>query len=202
MKKKIPNILVMVRIAMIPVFLWLFEQPTYTQIGNVQYTHEFGMVAVLVFLFAAFTDFLDGFLARRWDAVSNFGKLMDPLADKLLVAAALIALVYIRALPHWAVTIIISREFLVTGLRMLALEQGRPVISASIWGKLKTVSHMVMIAFLMMWTYLMMWVREGRLSNSIHWEQLRDFVILFALATTIISGAEYIWKNRDVLKAV
>jgi len=101
--------------------------------------------ATIIFSVASITDYFDGHLARKWGTSSNFGKLMDPLADKILVSAALVALVYTQELAAWVVIVIISREFWVTALRMLALEQGKEVIAASMWGKIKTTLQMTMI---------------------------------------------------------
>ena len=135
MTMNLPNKLTILRVIMIPFFVFFMLWPV------VPYSN---IIAVLIFCVASFTDFLDGYLARRDGLVTNFGKFMDPLADKLLVGAALICLVETGQLPAWAVVIIISREFIISGFRLVASDNGI-VIAASYWGKSKTVSHMTMI---------------------------------------------------------
>lgn len=136
MKRYIPNILTMLRIALVPVFIWLawFYQP-----------HAVGLPWALgVFIVASLTDWLDGHLARSWNIISDFGKIMDPLADKLIVAAILFALMLppIGAISVWVVVIILAREVVVTILREVYKKRG-VVVAANIWGKLKTVLQMV-----------------------------------------------------------
>jgi len=175
LKINLPNLLVILRIALIPVFLFFFLDPAFNRI-----------IPMAVFLIAAFSDFLDGHLARKWGTVSNFGKLMDPLADKMLVSAAMVALVYVQELSAWAVVIIICREFWVTSLRMLALEQGKEVIAASIWGKIKTVLQVIML------TVLIWGIFPGTLSI---------ILVYLAVIATVLSAAEYTKSYKDVFKA-
>ena len=176
MSMNLPNKLTMFRVILIPVFIivlmaGIFSEPLNRYIG------------VAVFCIASFTDYLDGNIARKYNLVTNFGKFMDPLADKLLVSSALICMIELGMLPAWIVIIIISREFIITGFRLIAVENG-VVISASWWGKIKTVMQMVMIIFVML--------------------GINDLIgmVLIALATifTIISGVDYIVKNIGVLK--
>ena len=196
----LPNKLVVARILLIPVFLyfmlaanvlheWLF--PAY----DVPW-FLFRLLALVAFLVAAFTDFLDGYLARRWNQVTNFGKLMDPLADKMMVCAALVALTFLQELSAWVVVVIISREFFVTALRQLALEKGSKVVAASLLGKAKTVTQITMVVMIM--------VGFGRQTPDIFafpWlHMLTDVVIWVAVALTLLSAAEYAWQNRAAFK--
>ena len=143
--------------------------------------------ALTIFIIASITDFLDGYIARKNHLVTNFGKFMDPLADKLLVSAAMICLVSMDRLPAWMVIIIISREFAISGFRLIAADNGI-VIAASWWGKFKTVSQMIMIILLIL-----------------HFDTIPAFVILeqifiwISLALTVISLMTYIWQNKSVL---
>ena len=142
-------------------------------------------LALLIFVIASFTDFLDGYIARKNHLVTNFGKFMDPLADKLLVSAAMICLVSMNRLPAWMVIIIISREFAISGFRLIAADNGI-VIAASWWGKFKTVSQMIMIILLI--------ADLGGVFTLL--EQIFMWV---ALILTVVSLADYIWKNKKVL---
>ena len=142
-------------------------------------------LALLIFVIASFTDFLDGYIARKNHLVTNFGKFMDPLADKLLVRAAMICLVSMNRLPAWMVIIIISREFAISGFRLIAADNGI-VIAASWWGKFKTVSQMIMIILLI--------ADLGGVFTLL--EQIFMWV---ALILTVVSLADYIWKNKKVL---
>ena len=142
MSMNLPNKLTMFRVILIPVFIvvlmtGLIADPLNRYIGT------------LIFCVASFTDYLDGHIARKYNLVTNFGKFMDPLADKLLVSSALICMIEMGILPAWIVIIIISREFIITGFRLIAAEGGL-VIAASWWGKIKTVTQMIMIILLLL----------------------------------------------------
>ena len=172
----LPNKLTMLRVCLIPVFLILYP---YNLFGD-----PFSRYAALgVFVMASLTDALDGYIARRRHLITNFGKLMDPMADKLLAAAAMIAMAQTRALPAWVVVIIISREFLITGFRMLALERGI-VIAASSIAKFKTASHFIMIVLILLGFIPPVIVRS---------------VIAAATVLTVISAVDYIVKNKNVM---
>ena len=142
-------------------------------------------LALAIFVIASMTDWLDGYLARKNHLVTNFGKFMDPLADKLLVSAAMICLVERGRLPAWIVIIIISREFAISGFRLIASDNGI-VIAASWWGKFKTTAQMIMIILLI-----------ADLGGV--FAVLEQIFIWLALALTIISLVDYIWKNKQVL---
>jgi len=173
----LPNKLTVLRVILIPFFvlsLLLFG-------GSVRLLRY---VAAAIFIVASLTDMLDGKIARKYDLVTNFGKFMDPLADKLLVCSALICLVELEQLPAWMVIIIVSREFIISGFRLVAAEQGI-VIAASYWGKFKTTFQMIAVILMIvdlkvLWlpTLLCTWI---------------------ALILTVISLVDYIAKNHKVL---
>lgn len=142
-------------------------------------------ISLTLFVVASVTDWFDGYLARKNNLVTNFGKFMDPLADKLLVCSAMICLIDLKRLPAWFVIIIIAREFIISGFRLIAAENGI-VIAANYWGKFKTASQMIMIILLIL-----------------HFDGifviLEQIFIWLSLALTIISLITYIWQNRTVL---
>lgn len=175
----LPNKLTLLRILMIPFFVvFMLLIPFY---GTAKY------IALILFAVASFTDFLDGHIARKYNLVTNFGKFMDPLADKLLVSSAMICLVELQILPAWIVIIIISREFIISGFRLIAVDNG-VVIAASYWGKFKTVTQMAMIILLI-------------LNFTMGWYQILALIITYlALLLTIVSLVDYIVKNWKVLK--
>lgn len=172
----LPNKLTVIRVILILPFVLLMHFDG-TGAGR--------FAALAIFCIASFTDFLDGYLARRDNLVTNFGKFMDPLADKMLVGAALICLVALDKIPAWVVIIIISREFAISGFRLVASDNGI-VIAAGWWGKFKTVSQMIMIILLL--------ADFGGVFNI-----LEQAFIWISLALTVISLVDYIWNNKQVL---
>lgn len=142
-------------------------------------------ISLAIFVIASVTDWFDGYLARKHHLVTNFGKFMDPLADKLLVCSAMICLIELKRLPAWIVIIIIAREFIISGFRLIAAENGI-VIAANYWGKFKTVSQMIMIILLLL--------HFGGV-----FAVLEQIFIWLSLALTVISLMTYIWQNRSVL---
>lgn len=148
------------------------------------------IIADLIFIIASLTDMLDGKIARRYGLVSNFGKFMDPLADKLLVCTAMIALIDMKRIPAWVVIIIIAREFIISGFRLIAVENGK-VIAASWWGKFKTTFQMIMVILMIVEPIL---VLIGMPVIVV------DIIMYIALALTIVSLIDYLVKNRSVLK--
>lgn len=176
MNMNIANKLTLLRIVMIPVFMFLLLE-------------GLSFWAFVVFALASLTDFLDGFLARKYNLITNFGKFMDPLADKLLITSALICFVQLGMINAWVVVIILSREFIVSIFRAIAAAEGI-VIAASWWGKAKTISQMLMVIVLLLGNF------------PFHLINLPVDQILVVLATvlTIISGYDYIVKNKQVLK--
>ncbi len=172
----LPNKLTMFRVVLIPFFV-LFMLVDITQFDK--------WIALAVFIVASLTDLLDGKIARKYNLVTNFGKFMDPLADKLLVCSALICLVALSKIPAWIVIVIIAREFIISGFRLIASDNG-VVIAASYWGKFKTTFQMVMICLMIadietlsLLTAIVMWV---------------------ALVLTVVSLIDYLVKNKDVMK--
>ena len=138
-------------------------------------------------ILASLTDFLDGKIARKYNLVTNFGKFMDPLADKLLVCSALICLIQLELIPAWVVIIIIAREFIISGFRLVASDNG-VVIAASYWGKFKTAFQMLTVIVLIL-----------NIPNKV-FTILGTVLIYVSLALTVISLIDYIAKNKDVLK--
>lgn len=177
----VPNKLTVLRVCMIPFFVFFMLVDLQEQIGNAG-----KYIALALFIIASMTDWLDGYLARRDNLVTNFGKFMDPLADKLLVSAAMICLVSSGQLAAWMVIVIISREFIISGFRLVASDNGI-VIAASYWGKVKTVFQMLMIILLIL-----------DFSNSILvW--VTNIVTYIAVILTIVSLLDYLYKNKKVI---
>lgn len=174
----LPNKLTVLRVLMIPFFVVFMITPLAD--GNGKY------IALAIFCIASLTDMLDGKIARKYNLVTNFGKFMDPLADKLLVSSALICLIETGKLQAWIVLIIIAREFIISGFRLVASDSGI-VIAASYWGKFKTVSHMAMIILLIL-----------DLQNPIM-QTITNIVAWIGLILTVISLVDYVWKNKQVL---
>lgn len=175
----LPNKLTMFRVILIPFFVFFLLYPGFEGYGN--------YIATAIFIVASLTDLLDGKIARKYNLVTNFGKFMDPLADKLLVCSAMICLVETKQLPAWIVIVIISREFIISGFRLVASDNG-VVIAASYWGKFKTTFQMLMIIVLILNV------------NHPAFQVLGTVLIYAALALTVISLCDYILKNKEVLK--
>lgn len=173
----LPNKLTVLRVLMIPFFVVFML----TDLGGASGK----WIALAIFIIASLTDLLDGKIARKYNLVTNFGKFMDPLADKLLVSAAMICLIENGKLAAWIVIIIISREFIISGFRLVASDNGI-VIAASYWGKFKTTFQMLMIIVLIM--------DLGDIFDTIG-----TVLIWVSLALTIISLVDYIAKNKEVL---
>lgn len=198
-KMNLPNKLSVLRIILIPIIIILGIVESIDFDGNVLKNELFmnvtiGNIAILViFIIASFTDFLDGHIARKYNLVTDFGKFIDPLADKLLVSTTMIYLIQIGRFTFfnfdWAfvVTIIIAREFAVTGLRLIAAtSKDGKVMAAKILGKMKTVVQMIMIIVLLL--------------NSINIPIIGLILVILALLLTVISGVDYFVKSKDVLK--
>ena len=176
MKMNTPNKLTMLRVVLIPFFLAFL-------MGGIPVEGS-KWIALAIFVIASLTDMLDGYLARRDHLITNFGKFMDPLADKLLVSAALIALVELGRLPAWVVIVIISREFIISGFRLVASDNNR-VIAASYWGKFKTFFQMVMVCLM--------------IADISTLQLLTDVVMWTALVLTVVSLVDYLAKNWAVM---
>lgn len=175
----LPNKLTLFRVILIPFFVFFLLAPYFEGYGN--------YIAVAIFIVASITDFLDGKIARKYHLVTNFGKFMDPLADKLLVSSALICLVALNKIPAWIVIVIIAREFIISGFRLVAADNG-VVIAASYWGKFKTAFQMVTVIVLIL-----------NIPGEV-FAVIGTVLIYISLVLTIISLIDYIAKNKDVLK--
>lgn len=173
----LPNKLTILRVCMVPVFLVFLMVP---DIPGGKW------VALGVFIAASLTDLLDGKIARKYNLITDFGKFMDPLADKLLVCSAMIALIELDRIPAWVVIVIIAREFIISGFRLVASDNG-VVIAASWWGKIKTVVQMIMTCFLI-----------ADLDFDVI-NVIEQILIYAALVLTVVSLVDYLYKNRSVL---
>lgn len=186
------NKLTIIRMILVPVFL------VFLAIKGMPYGKS---IATIIFILAALTDKLDGYIARSRNQITRFGKFMDPLADKLLVTAALVSLVEFQVLPAWAAMIIIAREFAVTGLRSVAAAEGI-VIAASGWGKAKTVTQIVAII-----AALINLNKDSLATLSVFTiipfsflEWIAKISMAFAIIITIVSGVDYFVKNKEAIK--
>jgi CDP-diacylglycerol--glycerol-3-phosphate 3-phosphatidyltransferase len=175
----IANKITIFRVFLVPVFMVVLY-------SNLEYSTY---IAAIIFTIASLTDTLDGYLARSRNLVTNFGKFADPLADKILVAAALISLVGMNRIPAWVVVVIIAREFTITGFRVIAASEG-VTIAASPLGKLKTISQLTAIILLLI--------------NNFPFRVLNipmDIIMLYiSLFFTVVSGVDYLYRNKDTLK--
>jgi CDP-diacylglycerol--glycerol-3-phosphate 3-phosphatidyltransferase len=156
--------------------------------------------ALILFLIAGITDFVDGEVARRYGIITNFGKLMDPLVDKIMMAAAFISLVPLKAVPAWAATAVVARDFLITGLRLMATAKGR-ILPAERLGKQKTSWQIITVIFFLALLSIdeLRYVNE----NSTWWLRARDqagpVLVWITVALTIYSGLGYTWRNRELI---
>ena len=182
----LPNKLTVLRIVMVPFFVF-FMLAAFVP-------HRY-LFALILFCAASYTDHLDGKIARRDNLITNFGKLMDPLADKILVMSALICMVKLDLASTVCVLLIMIREFAITSIRLLAVEQGR-VIAANNWGKAKTVSQMVAIIAILFFQYLATFFPEFLVPAT----AIGYVLILIATFFTVVSGIIYIKDNKDVVK--
>ena len=175
----LPNKLTVLRVILVPFFVvFLLLSKT---------TESMKWIALVLFIVASLTDFLDGYLARSRNLVTTFGKFMDPLADKVLTISGMICLIELGRIPSWIVVIIVAREFIISGFRLIATEHGI-VIAANYWGKWKTTFQMIMI--------ILMIVNLPALA------MVTQIVMWIALALTIISLITYIQQNMDVVRTM
>lgn len=172
----LPNKLTIFRVILIPFFI-VFLLVSITPVDK--------WIALAIFIIASLTDLLDGKIARKYNLVTNFGKFMDPLADKLLVCSALICLIELERIPSWMVIVIIAREFIISGFRLVASDNG-VVIAASYWGKFKTTFQMVAVCLL--------------IADIPALYLLTRIVLWIAVILTVVSLVDYLIKNKDVMK--
>lgn len=188
----LPNKLTFARLLLIPFFLVLtafsFDWGTVEWLGSEIEIHI--LIAAIIFIGASITDWLDGYIARRDNLVTNFGKFADPLADKLLVASALIMLIELGKAPAWVVAVIIAREFAVTGLRLLLVEQGGTVLAAAWPGKIKTITQFLAIIFLLINDLPFAWTGIP----------VGTILLYVSLVFTIYSGYDYFYNARHLFK--
>lgn len=186
-----PNKLTVFRIALVPLIVF------FLMYRNLDHRY---LYALLVFVIASFTDRLDGQIARKTKSVTNFGAIMDPLADKILVSSILICLTDLWLIPALAVLLIIGREFIVTSIRFLILENEHKVISANIWGKLKTVSQMITIFTILVFQ---VYIEESnRLIISVQTlTNIQNILVWICVLLSVMSGLIYILDNRRYIKA-
>ena len=173
----LPNKLTILRMIMVPFFVAVLLGRPFGDASDA--------AALVIFIAASLTDMLDGQIARRCNLITDFGKFMDPLADKVLTCSGMICLVALGRLPAWVVCIIVGREFTISGFRLVAAEKG-VVIAASWWGKFKTVFQMIMVILM--------------LANIPVLSVLTQIVMWAATILTVVSLVDYIWKNRSVLQ--
>ena len=191
----LPNKLTMLRVIMVPFFMAFAALCKY---GTLQFSAAYGLIAGVLFAVASVTDFLDGYLARKYHLVTDFGKFMDPLADKCLTTAAIIYMVVDGVCSPIVLAVIMFREFAVAGVRMIAAESGT-VIAANMWGKVKTALQMLTICF-----YYFGYAAEAAFSahpeRSVFATQVISYVLCWVVAAvTLVSGVKYLWDNRHFI---
>ena len=172
----LPNKLTILRMVLVPFFVATLLMSAANE--------PLKWVALALFIIASLTDFADGYIARKYNLITNFGKFMDPLADKILTISGMICLIELGRIPSWIVIIIVAREFIISGFRLIAAENG-VVIAANYWGKFKTTFQMIMIIFMIM--------------NIPQFQIVTNILMWIALALTIISLVTYISANKQVL---
>lgn len=193
----LPNKITVARMLLIPIMIIV----PYLGFNNILFGSVTigSFITLIIFLIASFTDFLDGYLARKNNLVTTFGKFLDPIADKLLVLSALIMLVEQGIIPGWIPIIIAAREFIVSGIRMLAAGDGK-VIAASWYGKVKTVSQMVAISLAFLSTNTFMQFTSVEMSTgALILNILMSLAMIVAVLMTILSGVDYFMKSKDIV---
>lgn len=203
MALNLPNTLTLSRIFLVPLLVVVLLTPPWALAkaqeifglaGLVTWLREWReIIAVAIFLVAASTDWLDGYLARKRDQITDLGKLLDPIADKLLTISAFIALVELRLAPAWMIVVIVGREFAVSGMRSIAAVKGS-IIAASSWGKLKTVSQIVAITLLILSDSIERWVRLGNVGKIALWVVLA--LSLFSMAQYFVSFSKQVGPDQ------
>lgn len=198
MKLNLANKLTIFRIILVPIMTIIPYLDLQGDFFGITYTY---LWMELIFIVASITDKLDGYIARSRNQVTTFGKFLDPLADKILVLAAMILLVELGKIPAWIPIIVLTREFVVSGYRLIAVEKGGKVIAASIWGKLKTVTQMIAI-ILVMFDKNNFWdcFRGGLTGVDFVINAAATILLLVSVVATIFSGIDYMKNGKDLLK--
>ena len=198
MKMNLANKLTIFRMILVPIMV-IFA---YLPIGGDVYGVAIPMIIMdVIFIIASITDKLDGYIARSRNQVTTFGKFLDPLADKILVLTAMVILVEKAKLPAWIRVIVLAREFIVSGFRLVAVEKGGIVIAASVWGKLKTVTQMIALIFAFVdvggfFTFVSGGLTGGHLVINI----ISSVMMAISTVATIFSGWNYVWDGRNLFK--
>lgn len=198
MKMNLANKLTIFRMILVPIMV-IFA---YLPIGGDVYGVAIPMIIMdVIFIIASITDKLDGYIARSRNQVTTFGKFLDPLADKILVLTAMVILVEKAKLPAWIPVIVLAREFIVSGFRLVAVEKGGIVIAASVWGKLKTVTQMIALIFAFVdvggfFTFVSGGLTGGHLVINI----ISSVMMAISTVATIFSGWNYVWGGRNLFK--
>lgn len=198
MKMNLANKLTIFRMILVPIMV-IFA---YLPIGGDVYGIAIPMIIMdVIFIIASITDKLDGYIARSRNQVTTFGKFLDPLADKILVLTAMVILVEKAKLPAWIPVIVLAREFIVSGFRLVAVEKGGIVIAASVWGKLKTVTQMIALIFAFVdvggfFTFVSGGLTGGHLVINI----ISSVMMAISTVATILSGWNYVWGGRNLFK--
>ena len=193
-----PNKLTLIRILLVPAMLiiYLINIP-----GEIWGIPIYAIILDLIFSIGALTDKVDGYLARKNNQITNFGKFLDPIADKILVISAMLILIQMGNLPAWIPVIIITREFAVSGYRLIAVQENGNVIAANKWGKIKTVSQMIAIILAFLDTNPFGTIFIQALSG---WQFIINFLVtvfmIVCVIATIFSGYEYLKDGKDLLK--
>ncbi|HOI46321.1 MAG TPA: CDP-diacylglycerol--glycerol-3-phosphate 3-phosphatidyltransferase [Bacilli bacterium] len=196
----LPNKLTIVRVMMIPLIIIVAMitslQSTFliNPVGNLQGLTTGNLIILIIFIVASFTDFLDGYIARKYNLITTFGKFMDPLADKVLVLAAIVVLLEQGRIPGWAVTLILAREFIVTGIRLVVISSNnQKVIAAGLMGKIKTNLQIFMIIFLLADGLPFSLINH----NLGYW--VNQIFIYAAVLVTVVSGIQYFNQSKEII---
>ena len=192
------NKLTILRILMVPLIVIIPFFNIQGKLFGIQYTY---LIIDLIFILASITDKLDGYIARKRNEITTFGKFLDPLADKILVLTAMILLVEIDRIPAWIPSIVVAREFIVLGYRLIAVEKEGKVIAASIWGKLKTATQMFAIIFMFIDTNSFGKCFSGELGGySLILNIITTLLFIISVVATIFSGIDYLKDGKELLK--
>ena len=198
----LPNKLTVLRIILVPIMVLI----PYLNIQGEFLTIPISWIIIdIIFIIAAITDKLDGTIARKRNLVTNFGKFLDPIADKILVLGAMVMLVEMAKLPAWIPVIVLFREFVVSGYRLIAVEQGGKVIAASIWGKIKTATQMVAIIMMFLDKYSFAAVLNSATRGTMNtfeiiFNSITSVLMFVSVIAAIFSGWDYIKGGKDLLK--